>query len=64
MKIASGVYAAFDSVHLSKAKKVLSSGEGVIGQDIEKTIKNIGILSQIGMDGTDETILGIMTNKY
>lgn len=64
MKIASGVYAAFDSVHLSKAKKVLSSGEGVVGQDIEKTIKNIGILSQIGMDGTDETILGIMTNKY
>jgi L-cysteine desulfidase len=42
----------------------LSSGEGVVGQDIEKTIKNIGILSQIGMDGTDETILGIMTNKY
>lgn len=64
MKIASGVYAAFDSVHLSKAKKVLSNGEGIVGEDIEKTIKNIGILSQIGMDGTDETILGIMTNKY
>ncbi len=64
MKIASGVYAAFDSVHLSKAKKVLSNGEGIVGKDIEKTIKNIGILSQIGMNGTDETILGIMTNKY
>ncbi|MEI6857578.1 L-serine ammonia-lyase, iron-sulfur-dependent, subunit alpha [Psychrilyobacter sp.] len=64
MKIASGIYAAFDSVHLSKAKKVLSSGEGIIGEDIEKTIKNIGILSQIGMEGTDQTILKIMTNKY
>ncbi|UUV19743.1 L-serine ammonia-lyase, iron-sulfur-dependent, subunit alpha [Fusobacteria bacterium ZRK30] len=64
MKIASGVYAAFDSLHLSKAKKVLSNGEGIVGEDIEKTIKNIGILSQIGMNGTDETILGIMTNKY
>ncbi|WP_028856452.1 serine dehydratase subunit alpha family protein [Psychrilyobacter atlanticus] len=64
MKIASGVYAAFDSLHLSKAKKVLSNGEGIVGKDIEKTIKNIGILSQIGMNGTDETILGIMTNKY
>jgi len=64
MKIASGIYAAFDSVHLSKAKRVLSNGEGIVGVDIEKTIKNIGILSQIGMDGTDQTILGIMTNKY
>lgn len=64
MKIASGVYAAFDSLHLSKAKKVLSNGEGIVGKDIEKTIKNIGILSQVGMNGTDETILGIMTNKY
>lgn len=64
MKIASGVYAAFDSLHLSKAKKVLSNGEGIVGKDIEKTIKNIGILSQIGMEGTDQTILGIMTNKY
>ena len=64
MKIASGVYAAFDSVYLSKAKQVLSNGEGIIGIDIEKTIKNIGILSQVGMEGTDQTILKIMTNKY
>ena len=64
MKIATGVYAAFDSVHLSKAKRVLSDGEGIIGIDIEKTIKNIGILSKIGMEGTDQTILKVMTNKY
>ncbi|MGB6129358.1 MAG: L-serine ammonia-lyase, iron-sulfur-dependent, subunit alpha [Psychrilyobacter sp.] len=63
MKIASGIYAAFDSLHLSKAKKVLSNGEGIVGENIEKTIKNIGILSQIGMNGTDEIILGIMTKK-
>jgi len=64
MKITSGIYAAFDAVHLSKTKHVLGSGEGIIGENIEKTIKNIGILSQIGMEGTDRTILNIMTNKY
>jgi L-cysteine desulfidase len=64
MKIASGIYAAFDSVYLSRTQKCLASGEGIIGEDIEKTIKNIGILSKIGMGETDETILGIMTNKY
>ena len=64
MKITSGIYAAFDSLYLSKAKKVLASGEGIVGKDIEKTIKNIGILSQIGMNGTDETIIDIMMNKY
>ncbi len=64
MKIASGVYAAFDSIYLSKAKRCLSCGEGIIGEDIEKTIKNIGVLSQIGMNETDQTILKLMTNKY
>jgi len=64
MKITSGIYAAFDAVHLSKTKHVLGSGEGIIGENIEKTIKNIGVLSQIGMEGTDRTILNIMTNKY
>jgi len=64
MKIASGIYAAFDSLYLSKAQKCLASGEGIIGENIEKTIKNIGILSKVGMGETDETILGIMTNKY
>ncbi|MGB6129348.1 MAG: L-serine ammonia-lyase, iron-sulfur-dependent, subunit alpha, partial [Psychrilyobacter sp.] len=63
LKIASGIYAAFDSLHLSKAKKVLSNGDGIVGENIEKTIKNIGILSQIGMNGTDKVILGIMTKK-
>jgi len=64
MKITSGIYAAFDSLYLSKAKRVLSDGEGIVGEDIEETIKNIGVLSQVGMNGTDETILKIMTNKY
>jgi len=60
LKIASGIYAAFDAIHLSETKKILGVGEGIVGKDIEKTIKNIGVLAQEGMEGTDETILKIM----
>ncbi len=60
MKIANGVYSAFDSSMLAMNAKVLSSGDGIIGKDVEETINNIGILSQVGMKETDEVILDIM----
>ena len=61
-KIASGVYAAFDSSMLALNNKWLQGGEGIIASDVEKTIKNIGVLAQKGMKKTDEVILGIMQN--
>lgn len=64
MKIANGVYAAFDSSMLAMNNKALVSGDGIIGYDIEETINNIGILSQVGMKETDEVILDIMGNCY
>ena len=62
MKIATGIYTAFDSATLSYHHKALCSGDGIIGKDVEETIKNIGILSQAGMKKTDEVILNIMIN--
>ncbi len=64
MKIANGVYAAFDAAMLAMNKKALISGDGIIGYDVEETINNIGILSQVGMKETDEVILDIMGNCY
>lgn len=64
MKIANGVYAAFDSSMLAMNNKSLTSGDGIIGHDIEETINNIGILSQVGMKETDDVILEIMGNQY
>lgn len=64
MKIANGVYSAFDSSMLAMNAKVLSSGDGIIGKDIEETINNIGVLSQVGMKETDEVILDIMENCH
>ena len=61
MKIATGIYTAFDSATLAYYHKVLHGGDGIIGKDVEETIKNIGELAQAGMKETDEVILGIMT---
>jgi L-cysteine desulfidase len=63
MKIASGVYSAFDSSMLALSHRALHEGEGIIGQDVEETIKNIGILANSGMKETDNVILNIMVNK-
>lgn len=60
MKIATGITAAFDSAMLALNSRILSSGEGIVGESIEDTIKNIGDLSQNGMAVTDEVILDIM----
>ena len=62
-KIATGIYAAFDSSMLALNNKYLQGGDGIISSNVEETIKNIGILSQSGMKKTDEVILGIMQTK-
>jgi len=59
-KIATGIYAAFDSSMLALNDKFLHGGEGIIAHDVEDTIKNVGILSQSGMKKTDDIILRIM----
>jgi len=63
MKIATGVYSAFDSAMLAMAHRTLNDGEGIIGKDIEETIKNIGILANSGMKETDNVILDIMVSS-
>lgn len=62
MKIATGIYAAFDSATLASYHKDLHGGDGIVGSDVEATIRNIGELASCGMKQTDETILKIMTS--
>lgn len=62
-KIATGIYAAFDSSMLALNNKYLHGGEGIISSNVEETIKNIGILSKFGMKKTDEVILDIMQSE-
>lgn len=61
MKIATGIYASFDSATLAFYHNDLHGGEGIVGEDVEATIRNIGELAKLGMKQTDETILEIMT---
>lgn len=62
MKIATGVYAAFDSATLASFQRDLHGGEGIVGENVEVTIRNIGELARTGMEQTDEVILKIMTS--
>ncbi|MEG0070192.1 MAG: L-serine ammonia-lyase, iron-sulfur-dependent, subunit alpha, partial [Cetobacterium sp.] len=63
LKIISGVYSAFDSTMLAMQSSVLQSGDGIISNNIENTIKNVGILAGAGMKVTDEVILDIMVSN-
>ncbi len=60
MKIATGIYTAFDSSMLALSNRALHGGEGIVGRDIEETINNIGVLAKSGMKETDNIILSIM----
>lgn len=62
-KIASGISCAFDSYYAAKKNRSFLFGEGIIGRDVEKTIKNTGILGKEGMLETDKVILDIMVNN-
>ena len=62
-KIASGISSAFDSYYASKKNRNLLFGEGIIGRDVEATIKNTGVLGKDGMLVTDKVILDIMVNN-
>ncbi|MEA1914725.1 MAG: L-serine ammonia-lyase, iron-sulfur-dependent, subunit alpha [Campylobacterota bacterium] len=63
MKIATTIYAAFDAYVLSTHGKYLHAGDGIIGKDIEETLKYIGELSQDGMQITDKVIIDIMNKN-
>lgn len=63
MKVSTTIYAAFDSYLLASAGKYLLGGDGIIADDIEATLQNIGELSQDGMSETDRVIIGIMSKK-
>lgn len=60
-KIAFAVQAGIFGYELSKEGYQFSEGDGLVGCDVEKTIRNIGVLAKEGMHETDKTIISIMT---
>jgi L-cysteine desulfidase len=63
LKIASGVSTATLSALMAVENKVVSSQEGIIDEDIDKTIRNLALIGNKGMTETDKIVLNIMTNK-
>ena len=60
-KIATAIESGIMGYQMSKNKKNFCDGDGILGNDIEKTIKNVGTLASKGMRETDKVIIEIMT---
>lgn len=63
MKVASGVSSSIQSAVLALDDICISSNDGIIEDDIEKTIRNLGRIGSVGMQSTDTMILDIMSCK-
>lgn len=59
-KIATAVEAAILALHLSRKNLSFQSGEGLVKEDVEKTITSIGRVGREGMRSTDVEIIRIM----
>lgn len=62
-KIHSAVDTALLGYYLAKDGFVFAPGEGIVGEDIEQTIANVGRVGRVGMETTDVEILNIMLGK-
>lgn len=60
-KVASSIDAAILGSTMALQGKVFSFGEGIVGRDLEETIRNIGILGGEAMVETDKSIINLMT---
>ena len=62
LKVYSGTSAAVQASLLSM-QGVKTRNDGIVEEDIEKTIRNIGVIASVGMEQTDKTILSVMCRK-
>uniref|UniRef100_UPI004056F732 L-cysteine desulfidase family protein n=1 Tax=Alistipes sp. TaxID=1872444 RepID=UPI004056F732 len=63
LKLASGVSTAVLSAMMAMGHHCVSSVEGIIDDDVDKTILNLTRIGRDGMNETDKLILSIMTTK-
>jgi len=62
-KVSTGVAAAVESALLAIDGITVSGLDGIVDDDIEKTIKNLAVIGSKGMHETDKLIIDIMTCK-
>ncbi len=63
LKISSGVSTAVLSAMMAMEHRCTTSAEGIVDDDVDRTIHNLTDIGRDAMDETDKMILDIMTNK-
>ena len=63
LKISSGVSTAILSATLSMEGKHVTAAEGIIDEDVDKSIRNLTSIGKEAMCNTDDMVLNIMTHK-
>ncbi len=63
LKIASGVSTATLSALMAIEDTTVTDQEGIVDDDIDKTIENLALIGTKGMNETDQIVLDILTNK-
>ena len=63
LKVTSGVATAIFSAYLAMQHSYATSTEGIVEDDIDRTIRNLTRIGHDGMQVTDDLILDIMTHK-
>ncbi len=63
LKVTSGVATAIFSAYLAMQHSYANSTEGIVEDDIDRTIRNLTRIGHDGMKVTDDLILDIMTHK-
>ncbi len=63
MKLMSGVSTAFLSAMMAMEGHCVTSVEGIIDEDVDRSIRNLTSIGRDGMNETDRMVLDIMTHK-
>lgn len=63
LKVATSVEAAITAALLAKKGVCVPGSDGIVADDVEECIHNLGLLGAEGMVDTDRVILNIMTSK-
>jgi L-cysteine desulfidase len=63
LKVTSGVSTAVMSALIAMEGKCVTSVEGIIDEDVDRSIRNLTQIGRDGMATTDRMVLDIMTHK-
>lgn len=63
LKLSSGVSQAFQAAMMAMENRCVSSMDGIIDEDIDRTIENLAEIGREGMAAVDKMILHIMLDK-